>query len=137
MIENLLQTLQFTANMSTYKNHLCAFICRFALSFFVLLMLYHGRQVKVAYSLDFLWKQRAKLEIEKTRKIHQDNNQLLHNILPIHVAKYFLKQDRNCRELYTQGTHLLRNNLQKLQVTDPLTLKFVSVFLAWLLVKGQ
>jgi hypothetical protein len=74
-------------------------------------MLYHGRQVKVAYSLDFLWKQRAKLEIEKTRKIHQDNNQLLHNILPIHVAKYFLKQDRNFRELYTQGTHLLRNDL--------------------------
>ena len=82
-------------------------------------MLYHGRQVKVAYSLDFLWKQRAKLEIEKTRKIHQDNNQLLHNILPIHVAKYFLKQDRNFRELYTQGTNLLRNNLLKLQVTHP------------------
>ena len=109
---------KFIANMTVnmvvtdnYKNHLFAFICRFALSFFVLLMLYHGRQVKVAYSLDFLWKQRAKLEIEKTRKIHQDNNQLLHNILPIHVAKYFLKQDRNFRELYTQGTHLLRSNL--------------------------
>lgn len=33
---------------------------RFVLGLFVFLVLYHGRQVEIASSLDFLWKQQAR-----------------------------------------------------------------------------
>ena len=66
-------------------------------------MLYHARQVKIAYSLDFLWHQQAEKEVEGIKEMHRHTNQLLQNILPIHVADYFLKQDRKFNELYAQG----------------------------------
>ena len=66
-------------------------------------MLYHARQVKIAYSLDFLWHQQAEKELDGIKEMHRHTNQLLQNILPIHVADYFLKQDRKFNELYAQG----------------------------------
>ena len=64
------------------------------LCLFVFLVLYHGRQVEIASSLDFLWKQQARKELEEMSEMRRHTNQLLHNILPNHVAKYFLDQDR-------------------------------------------
>ncbi len=64
------------------------------LGLFVFLVLYHGRQVEIASSLDFLWKQQAHKELEEMNEMRRHTNQLLHNILPTHVAKYFLEQDR-------------------------------------------
>ena len=61
---------------------------------FVFLVLYHGRQVEIDSSLDFLWKQQARKELEEMTEMRRHTNQLLHNILPAHVAKYFLEQDR-------------------------------------------
>lgn len=37
------------------------------LGLFVFLVLYHGRQVEIASSLDFLWKQQARKELEVGR----------------------------------------------------------------------
>ena len=63
---------------------------RLVLGLFVFLVLYHGRQVEIASSLDFLWKQQARKELEEMTEMRRHSNQLLHNILPQHVAKYFL-----------------------------------------------
>ena len=36
----------------------------------------------------------AKKELEEMSEMRRHTNQLLQNILPLHVAKYFLEQDR-------------------------------------------
>ena len=59
--------------------------------------------MEIAYSLDFLWKQQARKELEEMSEMRRHTNQLLQNILPLHVAKYFLEQDRQFHELYAQG----------------------------------
>jgi len=56
-------------------------------------------KVEIASSLDFLWKQQAKRELEEMNETRRHTNQLLQNILPLHVAKYFLEQDRQA-EVY-------------------------------------
>ncbi|CAB4064700.1 ADCY8 [Lepeophtheirus salmonis] len=73
------------------------------LGLFVILVLYHGRQVEIASSLDFLWKQQAKKELEDMNEMRRHTNQLLHNILPTHVAKYFLEREPTIDELYATG----------------------------------
>ncbi len=60
----------------------------------VFLVVYHGRQVEIASSLDFLWKQQARKELEEMTEMRRHTDQLLHNILPAHVAKYFLEHDK-------------------------------------------
>ena len=69
--------------------------CRLILGLFVFLVLYHGRQVEIASSLDFLWKQQARKELEEMNEMRRHTNQLLQNILPTHVACYFLEQEKN------------------------------------------
>ena len=73
------------------------------LGLFSFLVLYHGRQVEIASSLDFLWKQQARKELEEMNEMRRHTNQLLHNILPNHVAKYFLEQ-QNDRHPVSYGT---------------------------------
>ncbi|OTF69334.1 adenylate cyclase type 6-like protein [Euroglyphus maynei] len=53
--------------------------------------------------LDFLWKQQAKRQLQDMREIRHYNAQLLKNILPDHVANYFLTQDRPQEQLYAQS----------------------------------
>ena len=77
------------------------------MALFVFLVLYHGRQVEITSSLDFLWKQQAKKELEEMSEMRRHTNQLLQNILPLHVAKYFLEQDRQA-EVST-----VRNSVEK------------------------
>ncbi|CAG2167213.1 unnamed protein product [Oppiella nova] len=45
--------------------------------------------------LDFLWKLQAQKELQDMRELRHYNTQLLKNILPDHVASYFLTHDRN------------------------------------------
>ena len=45
----------------------------------------------------------ARKELEEMSEMRRHTNQLLQNILPLHVAKYFLEQDRQFHELYAQG----------------------------------
>ena len=51
---------------------------------------YHSRLVEVTSRLDFLWKQQAVKELADISEMRQYNAQLLKNILPDHVAHYFL-----------------------------------------------
>ena len=89
------------------------------MALFVFLVLYHGRQVEITSSLDFLWKQQAKKELEEMSEMRRHTNQLLQNILPLHVAKYFLEQDRQAevssvRNSVEKRCDLKKNLLQEL-----------------------
>jgi len=70
---------------------------------FCLLVLYHGRQVEIASSLDFLWKQQARREMEEMNEMRRHTNQLLQNLLPLHVASFFLQCERNCEDLFADA----------------------------------
>lgn len=53
-------------------------------------------QVERTSRLDFLWKLQAQKELQDMRELRHYNTQLLKNILPDHVATYFLTcHDRN------------------------------------------
>ena len=81
-------------------------IFRIVLFIFTTAVMIHGRQVEIASSLDFLWKQQAKKELEEMSEMRRHTNQLLQNILPIHVAKYFLEQDRQAEVKYRSFFYL-------------------------------
>ncbi|KAG8178265.1 hypothetical protein JTE90_018812 [Oedothorax gibbosus] len=70
---------------------------------FFYLVAYHCRLIEITSRLDFLWKLQAQKELQEMRELRQHNQQLLKNILPDHVASYFLLQDRNYEELYAQS----------------------------------
>ena len=65
------------------------------LAVFFLMVAYHARLVEVTSRLDFLWKQQAERELADMQETRQNNTQLLKNILPDHVAKHFLSNERN------------------------------------------
>nr|XP_042906415.1 adenylyl cyclase 78C [Parasteatoda tepidariorum] len=62
---------------------------------FFYMVSYHCRLIEITSRLDFLWKLQAQKELQEMRELRQHNQQLLKNILPDHVASYFLLQDRN------------------------------------------
>uniref|UniRef100_A0A3B5AW56 adenylate cyclase n=1 Tax=Stegastes partitus TaxID=144197 RepID=A0A3B5AW56_9TELE len=53
--------------------------------------------------LDFLWRLQAQREVEDMRELREHNECLLHNILPLHVARHFLDRSKNDEELYAQS----------------------------------
>lgn len=65
------------------------------LTVFFLIVAYHARLVEVTSRLDFLWKQQAERELADMQETRHNNTQLLKNILPDHVAKHFLRSERN------------------------------------------
>uniref|UniRef100_T1KL28 adenylate cyclase n=1 Tax=Tetranychus urticae TaxID=32264 RepID=T1KL28_TETUR len=71
------------------------------LYFFV--VIYHCRLIERTSRLDFLWKLQAQKELQDMRELRHYNTQLLKNILPDHVATYFLTHDRTSDELYSQS----------------------------------
>ncbi|EEC02924.1 adenylate cyclase, putative, partial [Ixodes scapularis] len=60
-------------------------------------------QTEVTSRLDFLWKRQAQTNLQSMREICSYNTQLLRNVLPDHVATYFLTHDRKNEELYAQS----------------------------------
>lgn len=44
---------------------------------------------------DFLWRLQAQQEVEDMRELREHNECLLHNILPVHVARHFLDRSKN------------------------------------------
>ena len=62
---------------------------------------YHSRLVEVTSRLDFLWKQQAVKELSDISEMRQYNTQLLKNILPDHVANYFLAEERKSDVSFT------------------------------------
>lgn len=61
---------------------------------FFIMVAYHARLVEVTSRLDFLWKQQAEKELSDMEETRHNNTQLLKNILPVHVARHFLAEDR-------------------------------------------
>ena len=59
--------IRATAYFSTYFFSLS----RIVLVLFVFLVLYHGRQVEIDSSLDFLWKQQARKELEEMTEMRR------------------------------------------------------------------
>ncbi|XP_047739850.1 uncharacterized protein LOC108672252 [Hyalella azteca] len=70
---------------------------------FAVLVSYHGRLVEIASRLDFVWKETAISELEEMAECRHYNTQLLRNILPDHVATYFLSSHRKSHELFSQA----------------------------------
>ena len=58
-------------------------------------LIIHGHQTELTYRLDFLWKLQATEEKEEMEHLQAYNKKLLSNILPSHVADYFMSGDKN------------------------------------------
>ena len=94
----------------------------FYLLLFTIHVLYHGRQVEIASSLDFLWKQQATKELEDMSEMRRHTNQLLKNLLPLHVAKFFLERERDSEDLFAEA----RSNAGVLFASIPNFTEFYS-----------
>ncbi|XP_056260661.1 adenylate cyclase type 8 [Seriola aureovittata] len=70
---------------------------------FIVAVFYNGRQWEATARLDFLWRLQAQQEVEDMRELQEHNECLLHNILPVHVARHFLDRSKNDEELYSQS----------------------------------
>ncbi|XP_041661682.1 adenylate cyclase type 8 [Cheilinus undulatus] len=70
---------------------------------FIVAVFYNGRQWEATARLDFLWRLQAQKEVEDMRELREHNECLLHNILPMHVARHFLDRSKNDEELYSQS----------------------------------
>lgn len=90
-IRNSIEPLDIATGMTVY------------LAVFVLTLIFHDRQVEYANRLDFLWRREFQSETEKVRSTAEQNKKLLENILPSHVADYFLSGNRSKNELYSES----------------------------------
>ncbi|XP_049612124.1 adenylate cyclase type 8 [Syngnathus scovelli] len=70
---------------------------------FIVAVFYNGRQWEATARQDFLWRLQAQQEVEDMRELREHNECLLHNILPMHVARHFLDRSKNDEELYSQS----------------------------------
>lgn len=62
---------------------------------FLLGQLINTQQMEITRRLDFIWKLQATEEKTETEHLQAYNRKLLANILPVHVADYFLSRDKN------------------------------------------
>ena len=69
--------------------------------------------------LDYLWKLQAQKELNDMEELQDNNKHLILNILPEHVAKYYLLVERN---------HEVSRHIDVLHSPSPLTLEEVGVF---------
>merc|ERR1719411_665498 len=67
---------------------------------FTIALIIHGHRTESTYRLDFLWKLQATEEKEEMEHLQAYNKKLLSNILPVHVAEYFMSGDKNNDDLY-------------------------------------
>jgi adenylate cyclase 8 len=66
---------------------------------------YHSRLVEVTSRLDFIWKEQAEKELNNIKSNRHLNDLLIKNILPEHVASYYLNEEKG-DELYAQMHNL-------------------------------
>ncbi|XP_022648435.1 adenylate cyclase type 6-like isoform X2 [Varroa destructor] len=80
---------------------LLAKVCAaFILVTFVVVLTVHGFQNEASSRLDFLWKLQAIQEKNEMADLQAYNRKLLSNILPVHIAEYFLSSDHSNEDLY-------------------------------------
>lgn len=63
------------------------------LSVFLTMVIHHARLVEVTARLDFIWKEQAERELTNMKSNRHLNDTLIKNILPDHVASYYLSHD--------------------------------------------
>ncbi|XP_017048724.1 adenylyl cyclase 78C [Drosophila ficusphila] len=68
---------------------------------FLVMVCYHARLVEVTSRLDFIWKEQAERELTNMKSNRALNDTLIKNILPDHVATYYLS-DEHTDELYSK-----------------------------------
>lgn len=68
---------------------------------FLTMVTYHARLVEVTSRLDFIWKEQAEKELTNMKSNRILNDLLIKNILPDHVASYYLSDGRS-DELYAK-----------------------------------
>ncbi|XP_028253278.1 adenylate cyclase type 8 isoform X2 [Parambassis ranga] len=78
-------------------------ICILLMAMFMVAVFYNGRQWEATARLDFLWRLQAQQEVEDMGELREHNESLLHNILPLHVARHFLDRSKHDEELYSQS----------------------------------
>ncbi|XP_049548441.1 adenylyl cyclase 78C [Anopheles darlingi] len=71
------------------------------LGVFLTMVTYHARLVEVTSRLDFIWKEQAEKELSNMKSNRHLNDLLIKNILPDHVATYYLSGERS-DELYAK-----------------------------------
>lgn len=72
---------------------------------FLTMVTYHARLVEVTARLDFMWKEQAERELSKMKGNRTLANILIKNILPDHVASYYLSAGRTDDQLYAMMHH--------------------------------
>ncbi len=89
---------------------------------------YHSRLVEVTSRLDFLWKQQAAKELTDISETRTYNTQLLKNILPDHVATYFLAAESSERRADVNDYTFIDSTCQMLHAAYySITILFLGV----------
>lgn len=68
---------------------------------FLTMVVYHARLVEVTARLDFIWKEQAERELTNMKSNRHLNDTLIKNILPEHVASYYLSHESS-DDLYSK-----------------------------------
>ncbi|XP_033754490.1 adenylate cyclase type 2-like isoform X1 [Pecten maximus] len=67
-----------------------------------LTLFFLDRQVEYTNRLDFLWRRQFNEDTENVKVTAEVNKQLLQNILPQHVADYFIRSNRKDDDMYSE-----------------------------------
>ena len=78
--------------------------------------------MEIASCLDFLWKKQANKELQDMSEMRRHTNQLVQNLLPLHVAEFYLKAERGVEDLFAEK----RNNAGVLFASIPNFTEFYS-----------
>uniref|UniRef100_A0A3Q1IBU6 adenylate cyclase n=1 Tax=Anabas testudineus TaxID=64144 RepID=A0A3Q1IBU6_ANATE len=92
-----------TTHRSVYTVTLGTRISILLMAMFIVAVFYNGRQWEATARLDFLWRLQAQQEVEDMKELREHNECLLHNILPVHVARHFLDRSKTDEDLYSQS----------------------------------
>ncbi|XP_055362148.1 adenylate cyclase type 8 isoform X2 [Betta splendens] len=97
--------LTLTHHDATHRSHYVRrkWISILLMAMFILSVFYNGLQWEATARLDFLWRLQAQQEVEDMKDLREHNECLLHNILPVHVARHFLDRSKHDEELYSQS----------------------------------
>jgi adenylate cyclase 8 len=72
---------------------------------FLTMVIYHARLVEVTARLDFIWKEQAERELSNMKSNRHLNDLLIKNILPEHVASYYLSHEMS-DDIYSKSHDL-------------------------------
>lgn len=75
------------------------------LSAFLTMVIHHARLVEVTARLDFIWKEEAERELSNMKSNRHLNDLLIKNILPEHVASYYLSHEMS-DDIYSKSHEL-------------------------------